>query len=136
MNQSGNKKKDPVTLLRDYLQRGLVSPALTTMIREALDYQLEEGKRQGLAEVQPDPAPEETDTPPEEPVIPDSESHRSDKCKHRKVMPKFNEKLVRELRMSKFDVRKKFPRFVGKCPDCQQHLILYASRAHFVYGDW
>lgn len=34
-------------------------------------------------------------------------------------------------------VRKRWPRLFGECPKgCGYHGIAYASRAHFVWGDW
>lgn len=57
-----------------------------------------------------------------------------DKCPHEKVQPTFDERTARDC--SAKMVRKLWPRFDGTCPDCEQHLILYASTAHFIYGDW
>ena len=57
-----------------------------------------------------------------------------DKCEHKSVMPKFDEEQA--LHMSPLTVRKVFPRFEGKCPDCGKELTLYASEKHYVYGDF
>lgn len=57
-----------------------------------------------------------------------------EECKHSKVMPSFDEKAAENL--TEVEVRTRWPRFMGVCPDCQKHLILYASVEHQVYGDW
>lgn len=33
-------------------------------------------------------------------------------------------------------IKKIWPRFYGECPDCKMMVIKYASKAHYVYGDW
>ena len=55
-------------------------------------------------------------------------------CAHEKSMPKFDEAAA--AGMDTAEVRKKYPRFMGKCPECGEMVILYASFAHYVYGDW
>ena len=55
-------------------------------------------------------------------------------CKHPAVTPKFDKEVASGLTVSQ--VRKRFPRFFGKCPDCDFDGIIYASNEHFLYGDW
>ena len=55
-------------------------------------------------------------------------------CEHPKCLPKFDEKAARGL--DEFEVRKRWPRFDGKCPDCGALLIQYASAMHYIMGDW
>jgi hypothetical protein len=38
--------------------------------------------------------------------------------------------------LSAEEVRKRWPRFYGPCPDCNTTVIHYASTAHYVLGDW
>jgi hypothetical protein len=56
-------------------------------------------------------------------------------CTHPKCVPHFNEDDAKAMKNWR-EVRKAFPRFEGKCPDCGVQLIAYASYAHYVYGDW
>lgn len=56
------------------------------------------------------------------------------KCRHESVMPKVSDDQLEGL--SADEVREKYPRFFGVCPDCGQRLILYASAMHYVAGDW
>jgi hypothetical protein len=55
-------------------------------------------------------------------------------CKHEKHIPKFDSELAKN--MSWIEVREKFPRYYGKCEECGESLIAYASTEHFVMGDW
>jgi len=55
-------------------------------------------------------------------------------CLHKKHIPKFNKKAAKNLSVA--DIRKRWPRYFGKCSECNEGVILYASWAHFVYGDW
>lgn len=34
------------------------------------------------------------------------------------------------------EVRRRYPRFHGVCPDCGQLVIVYGSAAHYIAGDW
>lgn len=56
------------------------------------------------------------------------------RCEHPKVIPEFDEKAARE--MTVWQIRQKYPRFSGKCPDCGYEGIIYASYAHYIYGDY
>jgi len=38
--------------------------------------------------------------------------------------------------LSPQEVRKKYPRFFGHCPDCGEQIIKYASKEHYILGDW
>jgi len=55
-------------------------------------------------------------------------------CKHEKHMPYFNEEDAKKL--STEEIREKYPRYRGMCIDCKAQVILYASFAHYLYGDW
>lgn len=33
-------------------------------------------------------------------------------------------------------IRKHYPRSVEKCPDCGCAVIMYASKEHYILGDW
>jgi hypothetical protein len=55
-------------------------------------------------------------------------------CEHKGVAVSFDEQASRGL--SSATVRRLWPRFFGTCPDCGRSLILYASFAHYIAGDW
>lgn len=55
-------------------------------------------------------------------------------CDHAATIPAFEQSAA--IGLSEDDVRKRWPRFEGECPDCGQRIIAYASTAHFVAGDW
>lgn len=55
-------------------------------------------------------------------------------CKHPRCAVAFDEDAARGL--SAEEVRKRWPRFYGLCPDCNTEVIRYASTAHRVLGDW
>lgn len=55
-------------------------------------------------------------------------------CKHESCTPEFDPELAKGLSSS--EVQRKFPRFDGVCPDCQGLVIVYASAAHYILGDW
>lgn len=55
-------------------------------------------------------------------------------CTHSMSMPNFDVDACKGL--SPYEVRKRWPRFMGKCPQCGELVILYASTAHYTYGDW
>ncbi len=55
-------------------------------------------------------------------------------CAHIRVMPTFDEEAARGV--SDAEVRRRWPRFDGVCPDCHGRWIIYASAMHFVMGDW
>lgn len=65
-------------------------------------------------------------------------------CAHDAVKVEFDEVQARLLEEGgQYDsyeltreIRKRWPRFFGNCPDCGQQVIKYASSAHFVWGDW
>lgn len=57
------------------------------------------------------------------------EPREDDSCQHESVMPEFDPEDAENL--SYEEVLKKYPRFHGVCPDCNQQVILYASAAHF-----
>ena len=55
-------------------------------------------------------------------------------CEHTSVMPEFDDVEARQL--STTEVRKRWPRFMGRCPTCGEQVILYASVRHYIHGDW
>jgi ssDNA-binding Zn-finger/Zn-ribbon topoisomerase 1 len=55
-------------------------------------------------------------------------------CTHENVKVEFDEEAAKG--MDEYQVRERWPRFFGNCPDCGVMLIKYASTAHFIYGDW
>jgi hypothetical protein len=57
-------------------------------------------------------------------------------CEHTKCAVSFDEEAAKLLKENTDEIRKLWPRFEGKCPDCGSLLIKYASYAHYVYGDW
>jgi len=55
-------------------------------------------------------------------------------CQHTKHMPDFDEEAAKGL--DEYEVRKRWPRFMGTCEDCGQQVILYASTMHYLMGDY
>ena len=55
-------------------------------------------------------------------------------CGHPRTLPPFDEAAARGL--SAEEVRRRWPRFWGACPDCGAQVIAYASVGHFIAGDW
>lgn len=56
-------------------------------------------------------------------------------CQHPNQAPvEFDEEAAQGLSVA--EVRERWPRAVGPCPDCGERAIRYASMAHFVMGDW
>lgn len=55
-------------------------------------------------------------------------------CEHPKCTPKFDADAAKGL--DPVEIRKRWPRFSGECPDCLQRLISYASWMHYIAGDW
>jgi len=58
-------------------------------------------------------------------------------CKHEKHMPDWpGDKDPEMLKMDEYEIRKKYPRFMGRCDDCGQLVILYASAMQYIMGDY
>jgi len=56
------------------------------------------------------------------------------KCDHGVT---FDEEIAHREKLGEYEVRERWPRLYGDCPKgCGFHGIAYASKAHFVYGDW
>lgn len=68
----------------------------------------------------------------EKPVEP-----RSEPCKHPNIpKPEFDKDLADRENLSASEIRRRWPRVEATCPDCETAVISYASKAHYVYGDW
>lgn len=61
---------------------------------------------------------------------------KQENCLHDKCIPHYDPKDVQENNLNAVQVRHKYPRFDGYCPDCGQHIIMYASFEHYIAGDW
>lgn len=57
-----------------------------------------------------------------------------EKCEHAACIPEFDEQAAQGL--GAHEVRRRWPRFDGTCPDCGSHVAGYASFAHYLAGDW
>lgn len=56
-------------------------------------------------------------------------------CEHPRLpQPEFDQEKAQKL--SHTEIRQIYPRTDAECPDCGFHIILYASMAHYVFGDW
>jgi len=60
--------------------------------------------------------------------------HTDPKCDHNSSVPEFDE--VASFGLEEKEIRRRWPRFFGICPDCQERVILYANEKHFIRGDW
>lgn len=72
--------------------------------------------------------------PPQESIQTPECFDDTDECKHLSVMPTFDEKAAEGLTVN--EIRERWPRFMGECPECGGHVILYASFVHYIAGDW
>ena len=57
-----------------------------------------------------------------------------EECYHVNAIPNYPDDAFDNL--SSAEVRKRFPRFFGDCPDCGQPFIGYSSLKHYISGDW
>lgn len=55
-------------------------------------------------------------------------------CEHKNLPVYFDAEKSRGLTANQ--VRNDYPRFHGKCPDCGETMIGYASFEHYIAGDW
>ena len=55
-------------------------------------------------------------------------------CRHPYSTPAFDEDAARSL--DAYEVRRRWPRFDGVCPFCRERVIMYASYAHYILGDY
>lgn len=55
-------------------------------------------------------------------------------CAHPRCQPDFDSEAAKS--MTPDQVKQKYPRFYGQCPDCKAHLSVYASFEHYIAGDW
>lgn len=58
------------------------------------------------------------------------------RCLHLSARARIDFDEERGFSMTPEEVRSKWPRFFGECPDCGTSCIIYASLAHYVAGDW
>ena len=58
----------------------------------------------------------------------------SSECQHTKCIPTFDAEAARGLEA--YEVRRRWPRFEGTCPNCNESVIVYGSIAHYLSGDW
>lgn len=59
---------------------------------------------------------------------------RNDNCRHKQCLPAFDSVAAQGL--PEGEVRRRWPRYDGNCPTCGQAVIIYASAAHYIAGDW
>lgn len=55
-------------------------------------------------------------------------------CDHTSIKVSFDEQAAAGLDAS--EVKRRWPRFSGRCPGCGVLVIMYASYAHYITGDW
>lgn len=60
--------------------------------------------------------------------------HPGGACEHPCVVPDFDERAAEG--MTSDQVRERWPRYHGRCPDCGFYGALYASFKHYLAGDW
>ena len=54
-------------------------------------------------------------------------------CDHAECKPPFDSQAAKS--MTSLEVREKYPRFYGECPNCKGMVIAYASFEHYISGD-
>lgn len=58
-------------------------------------------------------------------------------CDHGISFTEEDRQEAERLNMSTAEIRRRWPRLFGPCPKgCGFNGIAYASRAHYVYGEW
>lgn len=57
-------------------------------------------------------------------------------CQHEKCVPKIDISDDELAKLTTEEVRQRYPRFDGQCPDCGQRVIFYASNMHYIAGDY
>lgn len=55
-------------------------------------------------------------------------------CDHAACIPAFDEDAAKGLDAS--EVRRRWPRFMGRCRDCGAQVIMYASWMQYIAGDY
>lgn len=48
----------------------------------------------------------------------------------------FDEETAKQEKLSSTEVKRRWPRGHYTCPDCGISTIVYASYAHYIWGDW
>lgn len=57
-------------------------------------------------------------------------------CKHLSVMHNYGLTDEQWFKLSPRAVRERYPRFEGRCPDCNQLVIVYDGWPHYIAGDY
>ncbi len=57
-------------------------------------------------------------------------------CDHVRCVPPngFDEESAKPMTVA--EVRRRFPRFFGRCPDCGDEVPAYVSYEHYAAGEW
>jgi predicted RNA-binding Zn-ribbon protein involved in translation (DUF1610 family) len=63
-----------------------------------------------------------------------TDASQINRCEHKSCAPAFDSAAAEGL--DAYEVRKRWPRFNGRCPECGEQMIYYASMEHYVAGDW
>lgn len=63
-----------------------------------------------------------------------SEKTQPEKCEHEGAKVEYDSEAAKGLDAR--EIKKRWPRFFGPCPDCGAQLIKYASFEHYIAGDW
>ena len=61
---------------------------------------------------------------------------KEDRCAHASVRPFFDQEAYEMGGLSWQQVRERWPRFQGQCPDCGENVIAYFDFAHYMAGNW
>jgi len=63
-----------------------------------------------------------------------SRTEACSECEHKSCKVEFDEEAARS--MTEYEIKRRWPRFEGECPDCGGRVIKYASASHYIQGDW
>lgn len=75
-----------------------------------------------------EPLPSAVTGPMRRSVLFPSRSRKHERCK-----VEFDEA---DANLPEWEIRRRWPRFDGECPDCGKRMIVYASATHYIAGDW
>lgn len=85
------------------------------------------GKAKAAAE-EPTPPPDRTDA--------EDTKIRLVGCEHKQALEAVSFDKDAAAGLTAYEVRKRWPRYSGICPECRCPLIGYASTEHYLAGDW